>query len=151
MSTALRDQIVAEARTWVGTPYQDQSSLKGVACDCIGLVLGDLQQLGVIAPDWWQRDGAAYAGYAPAGQRGPITEALRTYLREIPVAEAQAGDIVHMSFGDSLQHLAILVPYRHGGLAIVHALSTVGRVVEHRLDAFWRRAIQGAYAAPEAC
>ena len=33
-------EIVAEARNGIGTPYRHQGSLKGVACDCIGLVRG---------------------------------------------------------------------------------------------------------------
>src|SRR5688572_25297534 len=35
-----RDQIVAAARDWIGTPYRHQASLKGVGCDCLGLVRG---------------------------------------------------------------------------------------------------------------
>jgi cell wall-associated NlpC family hydrolase len=35
-----RSAIVAEARTWIGTPYRHQASLKGVGCDCLGLVRG---------------------------------------------------------------------------------------------------------------
>ena len=32
--------IVAEARAWIGTPYRHQASLKGVGCDCLGLLRG---------------------------------------------------------------------------------------------------------------
>jgi len=32
--------VVAEALTWLGTPYRHQASLKGVGCDCLGLVRG---------------------------------------------------------------------------------------------------------------
>lgn len=35
-----RAAIVAEARGWIGTPYRHQASLKGVGCDCLGLVRG---------------------------------------------------------------------------------------------------------------
>ena len=36
----IADLVVAEARSWIGTPYQHQASLKGVGCDCLGLVRG---------------------------------------------------------------------------------------------------------------
>ena len=36
----LRARIVAEALSWVGTPYRDQASCKGAGCDCLGLVRG---------------------------------------------------------------------------------------------------------------
>jgi hypothetical protein len=32
--------IVAEARSWIGTPYHHQASVKHVGCDCLGLVRG---------------------------------------------------------------------------------------------------------------
>jgi len=38
--TVKRSQIVTEARQWIGTPYHRQASLKGVGCDCLGLVRG---------------------------------------------------------------------------------------------------------------
>ena len=33
-----RADIVEEARSWLGTPYHHQAALKGVGCDCIGLL-----------------------------------------------------------------------------------------------------------------
>jgi cell wall-associated NlpC family hydrolase len=35
-----RPDIVEEARSWLGTPYHHQAALKGVGCDCIGLLRG---------------------------------------------------------------------------------------------------------------
>ena len=34
------EAIIAEARSWLGTPWHHQASLKGVGCDCIGFVRG---------------------------------------------------------------------------------------------------------------
>ena len=39
-ATTPREAIVAAARGWIGTPYQHQGSLRGVGCDCLGLVRG---------------------------------------------------------------------------------------------------------------
>jgi NlpC/P60 family putative phage cell wall peptidase len=36
----IRNTIIAEARSWIGTPYHHQAALKGVGCDCLGLVRG---------------------------------------------------------------------------------------------------------------
>src|SRR5579885_1122973 len=35
-----RSDIIAEARSWIGTPYAHQASVKGIGCDCLGLVRG---------------------------------------------------------------------------------------------------------------
>ena len=35
-----REDILAEAASWIGTPYLHQASVKGAGCDCLGLVRG---------------------------------------------------------------------------------------------------------------
>ena len=35
-----RDEIVAAARGWRGTPYRHQASVKHIGTDCLGLVRG---------------------------------------------------------------------------------------------------------------
>lgn len=35
-----RKAIVNAARSWLGTPYHHQASLRGVGCDCLGLIRG---------------------------------------------------------------------------------------------------------------
>lgn len=146
---SIRDDIVAEARTWLGTAYVHQGCLKGVGVDCIGLVVGVLQQLGRVAPDWWQGEGVAFSGYGRTSGAGVMLQGLRAHLYEVPVAEAQPGDVAYLTFGDGLHHAGILAPYRHGGLALVHALSTAGKVTEHRLDTAWRGYMRAAFAVPE--
>ena len=34
------DAVIAAARRWLGTPYHDQASLRGVGCECLGLARG---------------------------------------------------------------------------------------------------------------
>ena len=63
MATArevVRAAVLAEARSWLGTPYRHQASRKGVGCDCLGLVRGVWRTLdgtepeapGPYAADW---------------------------------------------------------------------------------------------------
>ena len=60
-----RSLIVAEARDWIGTPYRHQASLKGVGCDCLGLVRGvwrgvigaEPERAPAYAPDWAEAGG----------------------------------------------------------------------------------------------
>ena len=61
----IRAAILAEALSWVGTPYRHQGSRKGVGCDCLGLVLGVWRSVygaapelpGAYAPDWAESGG----------------------------------------------------------------------------------------------
>jgi NlpC/P60 family putative phage cell wall peptidase len=65
MTGTIADAVVAEALTWLGTPYRHQGSRKGVGCDCLGLVLGVWRAIhgaspelpGPYAPDWAEAGG----------------------------------------------------------------------------------------------
>jgi cell wall-associated NlpC family hydrolase len=40
-----RARVVALARTWLGTPYHHQASLRGAGADCLGLLRGVYAEL----------------------------------------------------------------------------------------------------------
>ena len=42
-------RVIAIARAWLGTPYHDQASLRGVGCDCLGLARGVWRE--VVGPE----------------------------------------------------------------------------------------------------
>jgi NlpC/P60 family putative phage cell wall peptidase len=52
--------VVSLARGWIGTPYVHQASLKGVGCDCLGLLRGlwreihsdEAEDIPPYLPDW---------------------------------------------------------------------------------------------------
>ena len=79
--TPTRTSIVAEARSWIGTPYRHQASLKGVGCDCLGLVRGvwravigdEPERAPAYARDWAEASGdeafARAAAHAPDRDR----------------------------------------------------------------------------------
>jgi NlpC/P60 family putative phage cell wall peptidase len=56
-----RTQVVAEARSWLLTPYKQRAQLKGIGCDCATLLYCVMRDTGLIEPedlplfssDWW--------------------------------------------------------------------------------------------------
>ena len=95
------------ARGWIGTPYIHQASLRGVGCDCLGLVRGVWAEVtgsmtedpGAYAPDWAERSGAER-----------LLEAARLHCGDpVPLPEAMAGDIVLFRWRDG-------VPTKHAGI-----------------------------------
>ena len=46
----MRAEIVAAARGWVGTPYRHRAALRGVGCDCLGLLAGVWAEVTGTAP-----------------------------------------------------------------------------------------------------
>ncbi len=129
--------IVTQARTWLGTPFHHQARLKGKGCDCLGLIVGVVDELGLR-----DRHGQPLAGYdevtyskEPDGAY--LTQKLTALLDEAPVAQAQPGDLALFTVRDNPQHLAFLTDYE-GGLGMIHCYAQARRVVEHRLDNDWK-------------
>lgn len=47
---AQRQMVVAEAKTWFGTPYHIGGRVKGVGCDCLSLLAGIFENVGLLPP-----------------------------------------------------------------------------------------------------
>jgi cell wall-associated NlpC family hydrolase len=128
MSTATRTDVVAAARSWLGTPFHHQARLQGVGVDCVGLVIGVARTLGLVPPGF---DVQAYPRM-PDGKS--LMHLVHLHMRPLQIDQPmQPGDVVVVRFDADPQHLGILGDYRHGGLSIIHAAATPGRVIETRL------------------
>ena len=142
MTPADPTEVIAAARGWVGTPYHDQASLKGVGCDCLGLVRGVRREVVGSEPlpiPPYSRD------WGETGTREPLAEPARTVMLEIPVAEITAGALIlfRMRAGAVAKHCGMLTaPDR-----FVHAYERSG-VIEEPLTAAWRRRIAFAFLFP---
>jgi len=147
-----RAVIVAEAAGWLGTPYRHQASLKGVGCDCLGLVRGVWRGLHGGEPE-------AVPGYtrdwAEAGGVEALAEAGRRHLVEIAPAAARPGDVLvfRMRSGGPAKHAGILVEAAGGAggrpraARFVHAYEGAG-VVTTRLTRWWAGRLAFAFRFP---
>lgn len=138
--------VIAAARGWLGTPYHDQQSLKGVGCDCLGLARGVWREVVGPEPETlppYSRD------WGEVGAREVLTEGALRWM--VPVALSRhAGDLApgdllvfRMRAGAIAKHVGILVaPDR-----FLHAYERLG-VVEERLTPLWQRRIACVFAYP---
>jgi len=99
-----RAAVVAEARTWLGTPYHHQGDVKGVGVDCAMILVRVFNACGVIPAidprpypmDWaLNRSAERYLGW------------LAQYGR--PVQAPAPGDVAIWRFGRAFSHAAIVV------------------------------------------
>ena len=133
MTPADPKRVITAARGWLGTPYHDQANVKGVGCDCLGLVRGVWRELHGTEPlplPPYSRD------WGETGAREPLAEASRTVMLEVPVTEMTPGALIlfRMRAGAVAKHCGILTaPDR-----FVHAYERTG-VIEEALTAAWRR------------
>ncbi|HOF29449.1 MAG TPA: hypothetical protein PK441_01275 [Burkholderiaceae bacterium] len=136
--------IVAEARSMVGTRFQHQARLPGVAIDCAGVVICVARNLGIVPPCF---DVTAYPREADGVS---LLRWCRQYMTQVEQADMQPGDVVAVVYDEHPGHLGIACDYVHGGLSIVHASSVPGtmRVVETRLLFSQRMRFAAAFRLP---
>lgn len=141
MALISRAEIIAEARSWVGTPYHHQASRKGAGADCLGLVRGVWRACLGTEPE----APPAYSADWHAEGSELLYEALARHMCMTSPADAAPGDVLifRMHSRAPARHAAILVaPER-----IVHAYWSRA-IVESRLGPFWRKRIAAAFAFP---
>jgi NlpC/P60 family putative phage cell wall peptidase len=137
-----REDIVATARGWIGTPYRHQAACRGAGCDCLGLVRGVWREVYGVEPE----EPPPYSpDWGEAGAVEHILEAARRNMTEILLADARAGDVIafRMREGRIAKHMAILT----NEATMIHAQSN-DCVREIALTPYWRRHIVAAFAFP---
>ncbi len=135
-------RIVAEARSWIGTPYIHQTSIKHVGCDCLGLVRGIWRELIGEEP---QPTPAYSSSWAEIGSQEHLRDALREYFDPIDKKLLKPGDLM-------LFRLRARSPAKHLGLftgsnRFIHAYDGAS-VVESAMSEFWYRRIDTSYRFP---
>jgi len=115
-----RSVVIAEAETWVRTPYHHMGRVKGGGTDCLMLLAEVYEAAGVIPhidvpfypPDWnLHRDAERYL------------EGLLPYAREID-GPPRRGDVAIFKFGRCFAHGAIVVSWPR----LIHAWCDAGVV-----------------------
>ena len=137
----MREDVLHIARDWLDTPYQHQASVRGVGCDCLGLVRGIWRELFGDEPE-------SPPDYTPdwAEERGEETllHAARRWLTE--VTDPAPGDVLlfRLKPGSPCKHVGVLASPD----TLIHAYW--GRaVVESWLAPFWQRRLAHAFRFPE--
>lgn len=130
-----REQVVAAARNWLGTPFHHQGRLNGVGVDCAGVVICVAAELGLTAFD--------VDGYGHRPDSRELEQLCHAQMRRIPVDSARPGDVLLFEIDRQPQHLAFLTD-----AGMLHAYAPLRRVVEHNIDAQWTARIVAAFVLP---
>jgi len=141
--------ILAEARSWIGTPYRHQASLKGKGCDCFGLIRGVWRALYGPEPEAvppYSRDWSSVTG------KEELIATARRHLVEIERHAIAPGDVIVFRIRDDrvAKHAGIVSTIGGaGGDRFIHAQEGVP-VCEVSLSGWWRRRIAAAFRFPDA-
>ncbi|WP_208352953.1 NlpC/P60 family protein [Pseudaestuariivita rosea] len=141
-----RQDVVAIARDWIGTPYRHQCSTKGAGTDCLGLLRGVWRELYGAEP---QEVPAYTADWSEPQGDETLWTAAQEHLRAVDGRSMAPGDVLLFRMRDSgvAKHVGLVgqvgeVP------TFIHAYSGHA-VLESPLSTPWRRRIVARFAFPE--
>lgn len=139
-------EVVEIARSWIGTPYVHQASVKASGTDCLGLVRGVWREIFGEEPERvpsYSRDWAE-----PQGAEVLLEAATRHLTRKSRAEQYAAGDLLLFRMRDDAiaKHLGI-VAVGSPEATFVHAYSGHG-VVESSLTPPWARRVVACFAFP---
>jgi NlpC/P60 family putative phage cell wall peptidase len=138
--TVTRAQVVACARSWIGTRWHHQGAVKGVGCDCAGLLMGVAREVGLAD--------VLITGYARTPSGHELERHCDAHMNRKPIDALLPGDVAVFRYREEPQHLAIIADYVHGGLSIVHAFAPSRQVLETILAEPWLSRLVIGYCIP---
>jgi NlpC/P60 family putative phage cell wall peptidase len=121
-----RATVLAEARSWLGTPYHHMGRIRGAGTDCLMLLVEVYSASGIIPP-------VSIPFYPPDWHLHRGTEryldGVMQYASE--VAKAEPGDVALFKFGRCFAHGAIVVKWPR----LIHAWHNAGVVYGDAIQA----------------
>ena len=133
---ATLDEIVRQARSYVGTPYLHQGRTRH-GLDCAGLLV-------VVAHDLGLYPGVDHRSYGLLNDGSVVMDMAREHF--VPQREATPGLIGIFRSGGASRHYGIFGDHPAGGLSLIHAFSKIRRVAEMRFDGFWEKRLVAVFS-----
>ncbi len=138
-----RSKIVTITKSWIGTPYHHQESVKHIGCDCLGLVRGVYEEL-------YQKETAPIRPYskdwAEQSKRETLIEAANEHLVRVNINQREPGDVLIFRFRKWMiaKHTGILTAPDK----MVHAIEGA-KVEEVHLNKWWQRHLAAVFSFPQ--
>lgn len=127
------------ARKYLGTPFLHQGRNPDIGVDCVGLAKQVVMDCGL---HWL----AAHdlTNYARDPNGGELERRMQAAFGP-PIYELAAGRLVTVDFYGQSRHVGVIGVLPDGRFSLIHAYGRPPRVIEHGINAKWRRRITGIY------
>lgn len=119
-----RAAVIAEAITWLRTPFIDCARVKGAGCDCAQFIAGAFENSGIAKTNVLRFYSPQWNLHSP--EELYIDGLLANGCREITEAEVKPADIVVYKQGRTYSHGALIVEWPR---RVIHAVKFMGGVV----------------------
>jgi NlpC/P60 family putative phage cell wall peptidase len=127
--------LVTEARSWLGTKFAHGGRVKGLGVDCAGLVLGAARACGIVIEE--------PPGYNRIIDPSLVLAGVANVCLPIPFTalDAEAGDVLLFAWKGQAIHMGLA----SGTGSFIHSYEVVGKVIETPLDRYWQTWCAGAF------
>ena len=140
----MKNVILKQARTWLGTRFQHQGRIKksygqNGGVDCIGFIIELARELEICIEDNYSYERLAKGNF--------LKIKADMILKNKNIADLCATDIVLLKIEKDPQHFA-LVGENVNGLTFIHSYAPLKQVIEHNMDESWYKKIISVYKFP---
>lgn len=136
-----RQQIVDEARTWLGTNFLHQGSLKGLGVDCVNFIAEVAKATGAVPDIEFEKN------YRREENGETMARLFNQYLDPISWMDAQPADVLVISYKGIPRHCMIVTEREDDEFRVIEASRE--QVTEHRVDESTKRRIHSAFRVRE--
>ena len=134
---SIRQSVVNEARSWLGTPWGHNQCVKGNQVDCVRFVNAVAQSCGIVCGDLPKE-------YARLSNGIDIINYLDQWFKPKSIDDLKDGDILVFKYWGRPHHVALATTLR-GYRGMIHASVECGKVTEHILDNIFLRILVAVY------
>lgn len=143
-----REEIVSEARRFLGAPFRHQGRSIG-GLDCVGLVLCVAEGLGIRDTAGNRISRYMHEGYAAQPLSNMVQDRCNEHLVRKSIKDMREGDVLTLAIPSSPCHVAIVGLNPLGGLTLIHAYAGgAKKCQEHPIDLKWNNRIVNCYSFP---
>lgn len=119
-------KIIKEAREWIGTPFHHQQCVKHHGVDCVNLITGIGNNLGIC-----ETLSGEFSTYPEIPSPKFFIKGMEKYLKKINESDVKPGDICAVAWRNNLpMHAALYI----GNNSIIHTSRLLNRVIEVYMD-----------------
>lgn len=123
----MRERVIKEAKTWLGTPYHHQAAIKGAGVDCAQILVEVYAAVGVV-------DKIDVGDYPHDWHLHRSEEKYLWWVEKYcsRIEEPSMGDIALFTFGRCVSHAAIIISWPD---ELIHSYIRQGVVLASANDA----------------
>jgi cell wall-associated NlpC family hydrolase len=123
------EDVIAEARTWLGTPFAHQQAAKDHGCDCIGMVRGVGRDLEIMDFDEHSPEGRKILAYPMTPSPKYLIASLNYWFIRVR-QDFEIGDVVLFAIANTPTHVGLVSNVSKG--EVIHTWLQKNEVVETR-------------------